>query len=94
MPHIRSELVIEARVTYEPGHMRSKVQIKLDQLTRLQAEANALLDELKDLRVAAPGAPACRTCGAVFRTDYEFWNHYVVPDERYLNLGECPTKYV
>jgi len=31
-------------------------------------------------------------CREVLRTEGDFARHFVVPDERYLNLGNCPTK--
>jgi hypothetical protein len=35
----------------------------------------------------------CVRCRMELPTEGAFARHFVVPDERYLNLGECPTKY-
>lgn len=32
----------------------------------------------------------CSTCGVKFETELDFMKHYLVPDERLLNLGHCP----
>lgn len=34
----------------------------------------------------------CVRCGEILHTEGDFARHFVVPDERYLNLGNCPTK--
>lgn len=33
---------------------------------------------------------SCGNCGAEHKTEADFARHYVIPDERLLNLGECP----
>lgn len=35
---------------------------------------------------------SCGSCGAVHETEKDFADHYIVRDERYLNLGECPSR--
>lgn len=34
----------------------------------------------------------CSECGADVRTERLFSEHYVIPDWRYANLGNCPNK--
>jgi hypothetical protein len=34
----------------------------------------------------------CSGCGAVLETEADFAKHFLIPDERYLNLGYCPVK--
>lgn len=34
----------------------------------------------------------CSGCGVLLETEADFARHYVVKDERFLNLGECPAK--
>jgi hypothetical protein len=34
----------------------------------------------------------CSGCGKVLETEKDFAEHYLVPDERFLNLGYCPDK--
>jgi hypothetical protein len=31
-------------------------------------------------------------CGASFETEADFAKHFIVPDERLLNLGWCPVQ--
>lgn len=31
-------------------------------------------------------------CGTVFHTEADFASHFIIPDERFLNLGNCPVK--
>lgn len=37
---------------------------------------------------------SCSTCGTEFKTEGDFARHYLIDDERYLNLGHCPNKKV
>lgn len=34
----------------------------------------------------------CSGCGVYLTTEEDFARHYVIPNERFLNLGECPNK--
>jgi len=40
----------------------------------------------------ANGTGQCSTCGALLSTEADFAKHYLIDDERYLNLGMCPTR--
>lgn len=33
----------------------------------------------------------CTGCGIALPTNGAFYRHFVIPDARWLNLGECPT---
>lgn len=37
-------------------------------------------------------APECQSCGQPFKTEADFWKHYVVTDIHYPNLGNCWKK--
>lgn len=39
------------------------------------------------------GDSSCASCGAPTPTEAAFAKHYLIDDERYLNLGNCPTRY-
>jgi hypothetical protein len=74
--------------------MRSKWQI-------LQARTDALMSQLADLTsqldwmertpFKANGTGRCSACGTELPTEADFAKHYLVEDERFLNLGYCPN---
>ncbi len=33
----------------------------------------------------------CSACDLLLETEGDFARHFVIPDARYLNLGQCPT---
>lgn len=33
----------------------------------------------------------CTNCGAFFPKEIDFWKHYLISDETYANLGNCPN---
>ena len=39
------------------------------------------------------GATSCSVCHTPLPTEGDVARHYLVPDLRYKNLGECPTKW-
>lgn len=55
-------------------------------LTRWDLESD---DERKRLKRTRPGAPECSSCGQPFKTDADYWKHYVIPELEYPNLGYC-----
>ncbi len=75
--------------------MRTKAEILLAKRAYL-AETLAKLDrEIAGLKSQHTGGGdflplQCGKCGAVHETEWDFASHYVVSDERYLNLGDCP----
>lgn len=54
------------------------------------------LDEVKAYASSdAPvgnGVVTCSGCGADVSTERLFSEHYVIPDPRYYNLGNCPNR--
>ena len=46
-------------------------------------------DVLEDLEHTHCGL-SCDGCGTRLETEADFARHFVLPDGRYLNLGECP----
>lgn len=72
-----------------PRQLRTKWQI-------LNARRNQLAEELAMLDATIDGLARtncglkCSGCGVVLATEQEFAEHFVIPDERYLNLGNCP----
>lgn len=62
-------------------------------LAGAQAEVDALAGQLQGLE-NTPYDGQCMTCGHYMETEADFAKHYIVRDPRYLNLGECPTKFV
>jgi hypothetical protein len=70
--------------------MRTKWEI-------LQARRAELADELAKLDQymrGLEGQPCmlrCNKCDKLHNSEADFAKHYLIPDERYLNLGHCPT---
>lgn len=70
--------------------MRTKAAILQ---SRLEVEELALkrdreyIEGLKE----TPCNLECSGCGAVLETEWDFASHFVIPDERFLNLGNCPS---
>ena len=65
--------------------MRTKADI-------ISAEDLAMLDRMPIMPRPNGEPMKCVRCREVLRTEGDFARHFVVPDERYLNLGNCPTK--
>lgn len=80
--------------TTTPRRLRTKIEILKERLSVARDAVHDLEHELAAYKaLPTGGGPACFTCGHEFITDYDFWNHYVVLDERLLNIGECPTRH-
>jgi hypothetical protein len=71
--------------------MRSKWEILTARAAKLRAEAEAIERELAGLDATRCGL-RCGGCGAVHATEGDFARHYLIPDERWLNLGRCPER--
>lgn len=78
--------------------MRTKWQILQEKLAnarenlrRLEAEVR-YLENTKCLRHDGVHI-SCGTCGVEFETEADFAKHYLVPDERYTNIGRCPKAF-
>lgn len=72
---------------------RSKVDILREREEKAYRAYQKLVDELNSLERRPAPVPSCTACGVVFASAYDFDAHYLVDDERYLNLGNCPTRY-
>jgi hypothetical protein len=74
---------------------RTKYEILLSRVLEAEhalANANADLANLERPCLNDRGEPMrCTGCGAQFKTERDFASHYLVPDERYINLGACPS---
>lgn len=71
--------------------MRTKWDIKQEQLARAKAAYEAILEEIKWAQETKYEGE-CSGCRHQFNTEEDFWKHYVVPNELYYNLGKCPNK--
>lgn len=60
----------------------AKVEMLRDELGKATAEIDGLKGTTCNLR--------CDGCGKIVHTEWEFAQHFQIPDERYLNLGGCP----
>jgi hypothetical protein len=81
--------------------MRTKWDILQERKRAAEATAVLLQKEIEGLGstpcvlTGPDGAKeyiSCSRCGTEFETEADFAKHYLIPDERYLNLGECPNK--
>jgi hypothetical protein len=60
----------------------------------LQARADRLRKELSELEFSLKWMENTNlhtlcACGEMLQTEKDFADHFLVPDERYLNLGNC-----
>lgn len=72
---------------------RSKVEILEERMTKAYEEYYNQMMALERSRLAEPPTGKCASCGALTPSMYDFDAHYLVDDERYLNLGNCPKRY-
>src|SRR4051812_18925499 len=69
---------------------RTKWSILHDRLDEAQAVVNQLRAQLDGLD-NTPCGLTCTGCGQKLDTEGDFARHFIVPDSRYLNLGDCPN---
>jgi hypothetical protein len=69
---------------------RTKMEILQERMTEAFELAHKLEREIAGLERTNCGL-TCGKCGAIHETEADFAAHYVIPDERYLNLGNCPN---
>lgn len=77
--------------------MRTKWEILEERLVKVRKEyfaARAELMGLENTPFTSNGTGKCSTCGAPLDTEADFAKHFLVTDERYLNLGMCPTRSI
>jgi len=76
--------------------MRSKWEILVERKEKMRndlAVAEATLTGMEATPFTADGTGKCSRCGTALPTEAAFAKHFLVPDEQYVNLGECPTQY-
>jgi hypothetical protein len=72
---------------------RTKWEIMQDRLLKAELVVRELYDEIEwaqSTPFTANGTGVCSYCQTPLPTEADFWKHYPVPDERYINLGYCP----
>ena len=73
--------------------VRTKWEIMIARLSEARKVVKAIEDELKWAErtpFTANGTGECSNCGTKLPTEADFWKHFPIPDERYLNIGYCP----
>lgn len=55
-------------------------------LTRWDLESD---DERKRWMRTPSSVPECISCGQPFKTEADYWKHYIIPEIEYPNLGNC-----
>jgi len=71
------------------------MRTKWDLVEERLVEAQKALDNVKaelEWMTDTPFAGECSGCGEKLLTEKDFAQHYVIPDERYPNLGNCPNR--
>lgn len=72
-----------------------KRQTKWTILSDRLAKAREACADAEQALYGLDGTPCgltCSGCGKFLETEGDFARHFTVPDSRYLNLGECPSK--
>lgn len=63
----------------------------------LEARRDEYLAQAEDVQRMLDGLEktncglTCGGCGEYLRTEKDFAQHFIIPDTRYLNLGNCPN---
>lgn len=71
--------------------MRTKADVLLEREKDAQVKYERIR-EYRELLQLTPLELPCAGCGTTLETEWDFASHFVIPDERYLNLGECPNR--
>lgn len=69
--------------------MRTKAEVLEQQIVDLEQDLQLKKHYLEGLK-NTPCNIRCSGCGKLLESEYDFAAHFIIPDERYLNLGECP----
>jgi hypothetical protein len=74
--------------------MRTKWAVLQERLVAANKVAYDLQQKMEGMKNTPfhNGAGRCSSCGAVLPTEAAFAKHFIIPDERFLNLGYCPVK--
>jgi len=70
--------------------MRTKFEIMKAREAALKEALEAIQHRL-EAEENTPCGLSC-DCGQYFETEADFAKHFIIPDEHFLNLGECPVK--
>lgn len=70
--------------------MRTKWEILQARAEEMRVNLENAEKYLKGLE-RTPCGLKCAGCQTVLKTEADFAKHFVIPDERYLNLGDCPV---
>lgn len=68
----------------------TKWSVLQQRLAKARADAERIENDLAWME-RTPCGLRCSGCGLLLLTEAEFAKHFVLPDTRYLNLGDCPT---
>jgi hypothetical protein len=71
--------------------MRTKADILLAKQATLAAELERVTREIEGMK-GTDSNLVCSGCGDRLETEWDFASHFVIPDERYVNLGGCPVR--
>lgn len=77
--------------TLPPTPPQTKWSILEARLIELNDAANALAAEMASLARTRCDLH-CSGCRAYLATEADFAKHFIVPNPRFLNLGECPQR--
>lgn len=69
--------------------MKTKWEILIERRARAKEEFDKLDHQIASLQ-NTPCNLTCSGCGRELETEADFAEHFLIPDERYLNLGWCP----
>lgn len=64
------------------------LEARRDEYLAQAATIQRMLDSLEK----TPCGVTCHRCDAYLRTEKDFAQHYLIPDARYLNIGDCPNR--
>jgi len=90
MEEFADEIGVTA-LSFGKGGVRTKWQILERRRYALRLALQKLDKELTGLEGTHCGL-TCSGCGEFLETEKDFASHFIVTDERYLNLGECPHR--
>lgn len=85
-----TEMHISPNVTYPVSKGRTKWEILTARRMELRRALSDMDRTLSGLENTTCGL-TCSGCGTVLATEADFAQHFIVTDERYLNLGDCPN---
>ena len=83
-----TEMVVNPNV-YPLSRGRTKYEILTARAAELREEALRIENTLAGMEMLC--GLSCGGCGTVLETEADFAKHFIVTDERFLNLGECPN---